>query len=38
MQWHYVDWVFEKQWNDYKNTAMAWGTSNRNSNGRIFAA
>ncbi len=35
---HYVDWVFEKQWNDYKNTAMAWGTSNRNSNGRIFAA
>ena len=33
---HYVDWVLEKQWNDYKNTVMAWGTSNRNSNGEYL--
>lgn len=35
---HYVDWQFEQQWQDYKNMALAWGTSNRNANGRKFAA
>lgn len=33
MWMHYVDWAVELQFNEYKNTAMAWGTSNRNSNG-----
>lgn len=26
---HYVDWTVEEQWSDYKNLALAWGTSNR---------
>ena len=38
MWMHYEDWVLEQQWSDYKNIAIAWGTSNRNSNGKIFAA
>ena len=36
MWMHNVDWTFEQQWDDYKNTAMAWGTSNRNSNGEYL--
>ena len=35
---HYVDWELELQFNEYKNNAMMFGRSNRNSNGRIFAA
>lgn len=38
MWMHYVDWNFEQQWQDYKNLAIAWGTSNRNNNGKKFAA
>ena len=34
--WHHVDWTFEQQWGDYKNIAMAWGTSNRNANGEYL--
>ena len=34
----YVDWEVEQQFSEYKNNAMAFGTSNRNSNGKIFAA
>lgn len=33
---HNVDWTFEKQWSDYKNIALAWGTSNRNTNGEYL--
>lgn len=33
---HYVDWTLEQQWQDYKNMAIAWGTSNRNSNGEYM--
>lgn len=33
---HYVDWTFEQQWQDYKNMALAWGRSNRNSNGEYL--
>ena len=33
---HYVDWALERQWNDYKNIALAWGTSNRNANGEYL--
>ena len=33
---HYVDWTLEQQWSDYKNMALAWGTSNRNSNGEYL--
>lgn len=33
---HHVDWVFEQQWQDYKNMAIAWGTSNRNNNGEYL--
>lgn len=33
---HHVDWTFELQWGDYKNIAMAWGTSNRNANGEYL--
>lgn len=33
---HNVDWTLEQQWQDYKNMAMAWGTSNRNSNGEYL--
>lgn len=31
-----MDWVLEQQWEDYKNLAMAWGTSNRNANGQYL--
>lgn len=33
---HHVDWTLEQQWQDYKNIALAWGTSNRNSNGEYL--
>ena len=33
MWMHYVDWEVEKQFSDYKNNALAFGRSNRNSNG-----
>lgn len=33
---HYVDWELECQFSEYKNNAMAWGTSNRNSNGEYM--
>lgn len=33
---HYVDWTLEKQWQDYKNMAIAWGTSNRTANGEYL--
>lgn len=33
---HHVDWTFEKQWQDYKTMAIAWGTSNRNVNGEYL--
>ena len=33
---HNVDWVLEQQWSDYKNIALAWGTSNRNTNGEYL--
>lgn len=36
IQWHNEDYVLEKQWQDYKNLAMAWGTSNRNANGEYL--
>lgn len=36
MWMHEVDWQFEQQWQDYKNMAAAWGTSNRNSNGEYM--
>lgn len=36
MWMHYVDWTFEQQWQDYKNMAIAWGTSNRNNNGEYL--
>lgn len=33
---HYVDWELELQFNEYKNNALAYGTSNRNSNGEYM--
>lgn len=36
MWMHHVDWVLENQWQDYKNLAAAWGTSNRNANGEYL--
>lgn len=36
IQWHNEDYVLEKQWQDYKNLAMAWGTSNQNANGEYL--
>lgn len=33
---HHVDWTLEQQWQDYKNMAAAWGTSNRNANGEYM--
>lgn len=33
MWMHYVDWEVETQFSDYKNNALAFGRSNRNSNG-----
>ena len=32
----YVDWEVEQQFSEYKNNAMAFGTSNRNSNGEYM--
>lgn len=36
MWMHHVDWTLEQQWQDYKNMAIAWGTSNRNNNGEYL--
>lgn len=36
MWMHNEDYVLEKQWQDYKNIAMAWGTSNQNANGEYL--
>lgn len=33
---HYVDWELENQFDDYKNHALAFGTSNRNANGEYL--
>lgn len=36
MWMHYVDWEVECQFSEYKNNAMAYGTSNRNGNGEYM--
>jgi len=36
MWMHYEQWELEKQWNDYKNNVLAYGTSNRNQNGEYL--
>ena len=36
MWMHYVDWAVEEQFREYKNNAMAFGVSNRNSNGEYL--
>lgn len=36
MWMHYVDFQLEEQWSDYKNIAIAWGTTNRNTNGEYL--
>lgn len=36
MWMHYVDWAVEMQFDEYKNNALAWGRSNRNSNGEYL--
>ena len=36
MWMHYVDWEVECQFSEYKNNAMAFGTSNRNANGEYM--
>lgn len=36
MWMHYVDYEVEVQFSDYKNSAMAFGTSNRNANGEYM--
>jgi hypothetical protein len=36
MWMHNEDYVLEKQWSDYKNIALAWGTSNQNANGEYL--
>lgn len=36
MWMHYVDWQFECEWQDQKNTALAFGRSNRNANGEYL--
>ena len=36
MWMHYEQWVLEQQWNDAKNMAIAFGRSNRNSNGEYL--
>lgn len=36
MWMHYVDWAVEQQFSDYKNNALAFGRSNRNSNGEYL--
>lgn len=33
---HYVDWQFEREWQDEKNAAHAFGRSNRNANGEYL--
>ena len=33
---HYVDWQVELEWSGYKNRALAFGRSNRNSNGEYL--
>lgn len=33
---HYVEWEVEMQFNDYKNSVLAFGTSNRNGNGEYM--
>lgn len=36
MWMHYVDWQFALEWAGYKNRALAFGRSNRNSNGEYL--
>ena len=36
MWMHLVDWEVEQQFSEYKNNALAFGTSNRNSNGEYM--
>ena len=36
MWMHYEDWEVEQQFSEYKNNAMAFGTSNRNANGEYM--
>lgn len=36
MWMHYVDWQFEQEFNDDKNRVLAFGRSNRNSNGEYL--
>lgn len=36
MWMHNEDYVLERQWQDYKNMALAWGTSNQNANGEYL--
>lgn len=36
MWMHHVDFEFERTFSDYKNNALAWGTSNRNNNGEYM--
>lgn len=36
MWMHYVDYEVECQFSEYKNNALAWGTSNRNANGEYL--
>lgn len=36
MWMHYVDWEVEQQFSEYKNNALAFGTSNRNLNGEYM--
>lgn len=38
MWMHYVDYVVEEQFSEYKNNALVFGRSNRNQNGEKFAA
>lgn len=33
---HYVEWEVEQQFSEYKNNALAFGTSNRNANGEYM--
>ena len=36
MWMHNVDWEVEQQFSEYKNNALAFGTSNRNANGEYM--
>ena len=36
MWMHYVDWEVTREWNGYKNKALAFGRSNRNANGEYL--